>query len=456
VENLADATDARPATLEDTSLQPRRPRVVIVGGGFGGMSAAKALKRAPVDVTVIDRENYHLFQPLMYQVAMAELSTNDVTASIRAVLAPNKNTTVLLGEVRALDLERRTVSTQNETIAYDYLVVAAGAQPNYFGRDHWEQIAPSPKSLDAAYVIRRRVLLAFEEAESLKNDSPLRRRLLEFVVIGGGATGVEFAGALAELARRGLANEFRRIDSREARVHLVEGGPRILSTFPPHLSDKAAKDLDALGVQVRTNVRVVELDEGGVTLSDGDRVDCATVIWAAGVKPTLMSALLPGERDRQGRVSVGPDLSIPAHPEIFVIGDMAHFVQDGQALAGLGPVAIQGGRAAARAIVRSINGQPREPFRYFDKGMLATTGKMRAVGVVRRFHFSGPFAWLTWAFVHIYFLIGFRSRVLVAGEWLWNYLTGRHAARTIHGLAHPLACVRDRHPNGARDVGDVA
>jgi NADH:ubiquinone reductase (H+-translocating) len=416
------------------------------------MAAAKVLRRAPVDVTVIDRENYHLFQPLMYQVAMAELSTNDVTASIRAVLAPHKNTTVLLGEVRALDPERRTVSTQNETIPYDYLIVAAGVEPNYFGHDHWEEIAPSPKSLDAAYAIRRRVLLAFEEAESLESDSRLRRRLLEFVVIGGGATGVEFAGALAELARRGLANEFRRIDPRTAKVHLVEGGPRVLSAFPPHLSEKAAKDLAALGVQVRTNVRVVELDAGGVTLSNGDRLDSATVIWAAGVKPTSMSGLLPGERDGQGRVTVGPDLSIPGHPEIFVVGDMAHFVQNGEALTGLGPVAIQGGRAAARCVIRSVNGQPREPFRYLDKGMLATTGKMRAVGVIRRFHFSGPFAWVTWAFVHIYFLIGFRSRLLVGAEWIWNYLTGRHAARTIHGLPHPVGRVTDRHPNGARDV----
>jgi NADH dehydrogenase len=421
-----------------------RPCVVIIGAGFGGLAAARALKRAPVDVVVVDRENYHLFQPLVYQVAMAELSGADISASIRAVLARQRNTRVLLGEVTGIDLDRRQITTQDGTMGYDYLIVAGGARPNYFGKDAWEKLAPSPKSLDTALEIRRRVLVSFEEAEGLESDSALRRRLLEFVVVGGGPTGVEFAGALAELSRRGLADDFRRIDPSSARVHLVEGGPHVLPGFPHDLSRKAVEQLAGLGVIVHTGQRVVELDAHGVSLSSGERLEAATVIWAAGVRPVALAEMLPGSTEHRGRVPVQPDLSIPGHPEVFVIGDMAYLEQDGEALPGLSPVAIQEGRAAARSIVRSERGRPREPFRYFDKGMLATIGRSRAVGVVGRFHFSGPLAWAVWAVVHIFYLIGFRNRVFVSLQWLWSYLTENHAARIITGLHHPLPSLQER------------
>jgi NADH dehydrogenase len=425
-------------------MDSRRPRVVIVGAGFGGLAAAKALKRAPAEVVVVDRENYHLFQPLVYQVAMAELDGTEISASIRAVLARQRNTRVLLGEVTGIDLHRRQISTQDGPMDYDYLIVAGGARPNYFGKDGWDRIAPSPKSLDAALEIRRRVLFAFEEAEALDSDSVLRRRLLQFVIVGGGPTGVEFAGALAELSRRGLARDFRRIDPASAKVHLVEGGPHLLPGFPEDLSLSAAEQLASLGVIIHTGERVVELDATGATLSNGERLDAATVIWAAGVKTVALADMLPGAHDHQGRVPVLPDLSIPGHPEAFVIGDMAHVEQDGEALPGLSPVAIQEGRAAARSIVHTLQGAPRQPFRYFDKGMLATIGRSRAVGVVGRVHFSGFVAWVVWAVVHIFFLIGFRNRVFVALQWSWSYLTENHAARIITGLPRPLPSLQQR------------
>jgi NADH dehydrogenase len=425
-------------------MDPRRPRVVIIGAGFGGLAAAKVLKRAPAEVVVVDRENYHLFQPLVYQVAMAELAGTDISASIRAVLGRQRNTRVLLGEVTGIDLARRQITTQDGPIDYDYLIVAGGARPNYFGKDGWDRIAPSPKSLDTALEIRRRVLFAFEEAEALDGDSALRQRLLRFVVVGGGPTGVEFAGALAELSRRGLARDFRRIDPGSARVHLVEAGPHLLPGFPPDLSVKAAEQLASLGVIIHTGLRVVELDDAGVTLSNGERHDAATVIWAAGVRPVALADMLPGARDRGGRVNVLPDLSIPGHPEAFVIGDMAHFEQDGKALPGLSPVAIQEGRAAARSIVHSLQGAARQPFRYFDKGMLATIGRSRAVGVIWRVHFSGFLAWALWAMVHIFYLIGFRNRVLVALQWSWSYFAENHAARIITGLPRPLPSLQQR------------
>ncbi len=425
-------------------MDSRRPCVVIIGAGFGGLAAAKALRRAPVDVVVVDRENYHLFQPLVYQVAMAELAGTDISASIRAVLAKQRNTRVLLGEVTGIDLDRRQIATQDGAIDYDYLIVAGGTRPNYFGKDGWDRIAPSPKGLDAALEIRRRVLFAFEEAEALANDSSLRRRLLEFVIVGGGPTGVEFAGALAELSRRGLARDFRRIDPSSAKVHIVEGGPHLLAGFPEDLSRRAAEQLASLGVIIHTGQRVTQLDANGVTLSSGDRLDAATIIWAAGVKTVALAGMLPGPHDRDGRVPVQRDLSIPGHPEAFVIGDMAHFEQEGQALPGLSPVAMQEGRAVARSIARTLRGEAREPFRYFDKGMLATIGRSRAVGVVGRVHFSGFIAWAVWAVVHIFYLIGFRNRLFVALQWLWSWLTQNHAARIITGLEHPLPSLQQR------------
>jgi NADH dehydrogenase len=425
-------------------MESRRPSVVIIGAGFGGLTAARALKRASADVVLVDRENYHLFQPLVYQVAMAELAGTDISASIRAVVAGQRNTRVLLGEVTGIDLDRRQIATQEGPIDYDYLIVAAGAQPNYFGKEEWDRIAPSPKSLDTALEIRRRVLFAFEEAEALETDSPLRRRLLEFVVVGGGPTGVEFAGALAELSRRGLARDFRRIDPSWAKVHLVEGAPRLLAAFPEDLSVKASEQLAGLGVIIHTGERVVELDADGATLSGGERLDAATVIWAAGVKTVPLADMLPGSRDHQGRVPVRPDLSIPGHPEAFVIGDMAYLEQDGKPLPGLSPVAIQEGRAAARSIVHSLRGEARKPFRYFDKGMLATIGRSRAVGVVGRIHFSGWVAWIVWAVVHIFYLICFRNRIFVALQWSWSYVTHSHSSRIITGLQHPLPSLQQR------------
>jgi NADH dehydrogenase len=425
-------------------MDSKRPRVVVVGGGFGGLAAARALKRAPAEVVVVDRENYHLFQPLVYQVAMAQLAGTDISASIRAVLARQRNTRVLLGEVTGIDLDRRQITTQDGPIDYDYLIVAGGTQANYFGREGWDRVAPSPKSLDTALEIRRRVLFAFEEAEALETDSALRRRLLQFVVVGGGPTGVEFAGALAELSRRGLARDFRRIDPSTAKVHLIEAGARLLAGFPEDLSVRAAEQLAGLGVIIHTGKRVVELDANGATLSSGERLDSATVIWAAGVKTVALAHMLPGARDHEGRVTVLPDLSIPGHPEAFVIGDMAHFEQDGKPLPGLSPVAMQEGRAAARSIVHSLRGEPRRPFRYFDKGMLATIGRSRAVGVVGRVHFSGFVAWIVWAIVHIFYLIGFRNRMIVALQWSWSYFTDNHAARIITGLQHPLPSLQQR------------
>jgi NADH dehydrogenase len=412
-----------------------RPCVVVVGAGFGGLAAAKRLGRAPVDVVVVDRENHHLFQPLVYEVAMAALSSTDVSAPIRSVLARYPNTRVVLAEARAVDLDARRVVTDHGDLPYDYVIVAAGAEPSYFGHDDWEPIAPSPKGLDAAIEIRKRVLLAFEEAEWTR-DPERRRRLLVFVVVGGGPTGVEFAGALADLSQITLARDFRSIDPRLTRVHLVEAGPRLLPAFPADLSAKAERQLLQLGVTVHLGSPVVALDRYGVTLGTGERIDAATVIWGAGVRPTAIVRDMAAPHDRHGRILVEADLSVPGHPEAFVIGDVAHFEQDGTVLPGIAPVAIQEGEAAARTIAQTVRGKERRPFRYFDKGMLATIGRRRGVGIIFGLHVSGFVAWLGWALVHIAYLIGFRNRLAVMSEWLWNYLTFKRGARVIEGL-HP-------------------
>src|SRR5579883_1270427 len=369
------------------------PQVVIIGAGFAGLAAARALRRAPVHVTVVDRENHHLFQPLVYQVAMAALSATDITAPIRSILARQSNTQVVLAEVTGIDLDGRRVCAhvygQEDTIIpYDYLVLASGLEPNYFGHGDWEAVAPSPKSLDAALEIRKRVLLAFEEAE-YEEDPRRRRQLLEFVVVGGGPTGVEFAGALTELSRSTMARDFRRIDPRQTCVHLVEAGPRLLPTYPEELSAEAARQLRELDVVLHLGSPVVHVDSHGVELANGEHIDAATVIWGAGVRPTLLVRTLDTPHDRLGRVIVGPDLSLPNHPEAFAVGDLAHFEQKGSALPGLAPVAIQQGRAAARAIEQSVRGRPRKGFRYVDKGMLATIGRSRAVGLVAGAKLSG-------------------------------------------------------------------
>jgi NADH dehydrogenase len=412
------------------------PRVIVLGVGFAGLAAAKHLGRAPVEVLVVDRENHHLFQPLVYEVAMAALSATSISAPIRSVLSRYANTRVVLAEARAIDLEARHVATDHGTLAYDYLVVAAGTEPTYFGHDEWAAFAPSPKGLDAALEIRRRVLLAFEEAEWTR-DAERRRRLLEFVVIGGGPTGVEFAGALADLSQITLARDFRNIDPRSTRVHLLEAGDRLLPTFPEDLSAKAEKQLRELGVSVRLGARVVNLDRCGVTLADGTRIEAATVIWGAGVRPTRIVQEMAAPHDAQRRVVVEKDLSVPGHPNVFVVGDVAHVEQDGVVLPGIAPVAIQEGHAAARAIVRTVRGKERCAFHYVDKGMLATIGRRRAVGIIFGLHVSGFLAWLAWAAVHIAYLIGFRNRFAVMFEWVWNYVTFKRGARVIEGLRPP-------------------
>ncbi len=421
-------------------MEPKRPAVVIIGAGFGGLAAAKALKRAPVEVTVVDRENYHLFQPLLYQVATAELPESVIATPVRSILARQRNTRVLLGEVMSIDFDRRSVRIQlggiASEIAYDYLVVATGAEANYFGHDAWETIAPSPKSLDAAIDIRRRLLLAVEAAEGI-DDPATRQKLLDFVIVGGGPTGVEFAGALGEARSSGRVRNYRRINPRQARVHLVEAGPRILASYPEELSRKAVEQLEQLGVRVHTGTAVADIDPDGATLANGVHLEAATVIWTAGVKPNSLAEAFPGER-RHGRVVVEPDLSLPGHPDVFVIGDMAHVERDGRALPAVSPVAIQQGHAAARAIMHSMWEEPREPFRYLDKGMLATIGPFRAVAEIGRLRMSGPLAWMTWATVHLFYLVGFGNRLAVLLRWIATAITFARGTPIITGASPPV------------------
>jgi NADH dehydrogenase len=413
-----------------------RPQVLIVGGGFGGLTAARALKRAPVDVTVLDRENYHLFQPLLYQAATAELSETDVAMSLRDVLSGQRNSRVLLGEVSGIDLDRRRVMTDLGEIPYDFLVLATGAEPNYYGRDEWESYAPSPKSLVATLEIRRRVITALEIADSIE-DPAERRLLLEFVVVGGGPTGVEFAGALAD-GRGSLTKVFRRIQPRHARVHLVNAQPRVLPSFPEDLSKKAATHLERRGVILHLGKRVTAIDDTGVGLDDGSRLEAGTVIWTAGVRPAPLVRSLPGEHPH-GRVAVTPDLSLPGHPEVFAIGDMAHFEQQGVPLPAVSPVAMQQGRAVARSIARTLQKRPREPFRYFDKGSMAQIGHYHAIAQVGRLHVSGVIAWFMWGLVHLYYLSGLRNRISVMLNWIWLGLTHQRATPIVAGTHHPLA-----------------
>ncbi|MCC6749881.1 MAG: NAD(P)/FAD-dependent oxidoreductase [Deltaproteobacteria bacterium] len=410
----------------------RLPRVVIVGGGFGGLTAARELAGRPVEVTVIDRTNHHLFQPLLYQVAMAGISPADISYPIRSVLRRQENARVLLDEVRGVDLFARRVRLTQGSLPYDYLVLATGAQTNYFGHAEWSRFALGLKDLDDAVEIRRRVLLAFEAAE--REPEPARRaQLMTFIVIGGGPTGVELAGALGELARFVLARDFRRVDPTTAQVLLLEGGPRILPSFDEELADAAVEQLDRLGVKVRTGALVREVDATGVYL-DLEHLPAATVLWAAGVSGTPLVAQLGVPLDRAQRVVVEPDCSLPGHPEVFAIGDMAAFLhQDGAPLPGLAPVALQQGRFVARALLAALEGQPRPHFRYVDKGSMATIGRSAAVAQVGRLKLRGFLAWLTWLFVHILFLVDFRNRAVVLFTWIWSYLTYKRGARLITG-----------------------
>ena len=402
------------------------PRVVIVGCGFGGLWAAQALKRARVDLTVIDRTNHHLFTPLLYQVATAGLSAPSVAGPIRHILARQRNTTVLYGEVRMLEPARRMVVMENgEEIAYDYLILAAGTTHSYFGHDDWAPYAPGLKTLEDAIEIRRRVLLAFEHAER-ERDAVKRAAWLTFVVVGGGATGVELAGTFAEIARHTLRGEFRRIDPHTARVVLVEGAGRVLPPYPPELSAKAQLALERLGVTVWPGRVVTGIDAEGVSLGE-ERLAAKTVIWAAGVKSSPLGAALGAPLDRAGRVQVSADLSVPGHAEIFVAGDLA--AVDG--VPGIAPAAKQMGRHAGRNVIRRINGQPTVGFTYRDYGQLATIGRNAAVVMIGRLKLSGFAAWLVWLVAHIYFLINFRNRLVVMIDWAWAYWTYQRYARII-------------------------
>jgi len=419
-----------------------RKRVIIVGAGFGGLAAAKTLGSrddgSPIDVTVIDRLNYFLFQPLLYQVAMAGLAATDVAYPIRAALHGRRNITVLLGEVTAIDVAARTVRLDDgTTLPYDYLMMAAGARTSYFGHDDWAAFAPGLKDLDDALEVRRRVLTALEAAERAA-DPAERQRQLTFVVVGGGPTGVELAGAIADLSRDILASDFQRVDRRAVRVVLVEMADRILTPFDPPLSDKARAQLEELGVEVRTGVRVEAIDAGGVRVG-GETVHAGTVLWGAGVRPSPLAAALGLPLDRAGRVIVGPDCAVPGHPEIFVVGDMASFTPEGASvpLAGISPVAIQEARLAARNILDEVEGLPRRRFSYFDKGFMATIGRARAVAQLGRLRMSGLLAWLAWVFVHLWYLVGFRNRLTVFTNWIWAYLISRHGARVITGRRPP-------------------
>ncbi len=417
--------------------KPRRrtmndPRVVIVGGGFGGLQAAKALGDAPVQVTLVDRRNHHLFQPLLYQVAMAVLSPADIAQPIRSVLRDTSNVEVVLGEVTEIDPVAGTVKVDGAPLPFDYLILAAGASHAYFGHDEWEPLAPGLKSLEDALDIRRRILLAFEEAER-EPDPERRKALMTFVIVGAGPTGVEMAGAIAEIANHTLARDFRHIDTRDARIILVEASRRMLAAFPDRLSRHALGDLRRLGVEVLLGRPVTMIEPGKVTI-DQEVVPAATIVWAAGVKASPLGSSLGVELDRAGRVFVNPDLSVPGHPNIFVIGDMASLADfKGRALPGVAQVAMQEGTWAARNIQRLLDGQTTRAFHYLDLGNMATIGRNSAIADIRGLQLKGYIAWLVWAVVHIMNLIGFRNRVLVALQWLWGYLSFQRGARLITG-----------------------
>ncbi len=426
-----------------------RHRVVILGGGFGGLYAAKALKHAPVAVTILDRRNFHLFQPLLYQVATGALSPGEIASPLRAVLRKQKNTSVLLGEAVDLDPDQhRVILEDGHTVEYDSLIVATGSTDSYFGHDDWRRNAPSLKSIEEATEIRHRILYAFEAAER-ETDPEKQRAWLTFAIVGGGPTGVELAGALAEIAHDTLRHDFRSIRPEEARIYLIEGAPRMLPTYPEDLSAKAEASLRRLSVRPRTGVMVTHIDDGSVTLKEKDgsetTINTHTVIWAAGVKPSSFAEVLEhragARRDKKGLVLVNPDCSVPGHPEIFVIGDLAHVDQDGRQLPGVSPVAIQEGAYVAKLIPARLAGKVLRPFHYFDKGSLAVIGRASAVAQIGPFHLSGLVAWLTWLFVHLMYLVEFSNRVLVFVQWGFLYITFNRGARLITGpldFEHPV------------------
>jgi NADH dehydrogenase len=402
---------------------------VIVGAGFGGLRAARTLRKAAVQVVVIDRSNHHLFQPLLYQVATGSLSYAEIATPLRRIFRDQPNAEVILADVASVDVPGKRVVLVDGEVSYDYLVLATGATHSYFGHDDWTPLAPGLKSLDDAMVIRRRIFSAFEVAER-ETDATRRSAWMTFVVVGAGPTGVELSGTLAEVARSTLCHEFRHIDPRTARIILVEGSPRVLSAFIEPLSASARRQLESLGVEVRTGGHVTNIDVDGVSIG-AERIEARTVLWAAGVAASPLARSLGVPLDKAGRVVVEPDLTIPGRDDVYVIGDLAHFEHNGALVPGVAPAAMQTGGHAARNILRSLRGQPREPFRYVDKGMLATIGRSRAVAHIGRIKISGFFAWLTWLFVHILFLIGFRNRLIVMIQWAWSFVTYDRGARVL-------------------------
>jgi NADH dehydrogenase len=410
------------------------PHVVIIGGGFAGLAAARELRKAPVRITLLDRTNHHTFQPLLYQVATAGLAPSDITVPIRWRLRHQRNTTVLMAEVTAIDAARRVVVLDDaREIAYDWLIVATGARHAYFGHDEWEPFAPGLKSIDDAYTMRQRFLLAFEHAER-STDEAERRACLTFVIVGGGPTGVELAGSIPDIAKHALRGDFRNVDTATTRVLLVEAGPRLLPTFPEALSKAAQRDLEALGVEVRLGTPVTHIDGTSVRIGE-EVVATRTVFWAAGNVASPLGRMLGAETDRSGRVKVAPDCSVPGHAEVFVVGDLCTLTrEDGRPVPAVAPTANQTGRHAARMIRASLDGKPRAPFKYFHKGDLATIGRHKAVAAFGRLHLSGYFTWFLWLFVHLMYLVGFRNRATVLLQWGWAYVTYQRGVRLIAGL----------------------
>ena len=427
----------------------RKQNVVVIGAGFAGSNVARGLRDAPVQVALFDRHNYHLFQPLLYQVATAALSPADIAFPIRQVFRKQQNVDVVLAEVSRIDLEKKVIGVQNLEIDYDYLVIAAGSTHSYFGHDEWRLLAPGLKTVDDAIAIRKKILLAFEEAEH-ELDEASRRAKLTFVIVGGGPTGVEMAGAVREIAADNLPRDFRSIDTKTARVILVEANSRLIKTFPEKLSARAKSDLEKMGVEIRLNSRVTHIDTDGLNIGD-ERLDAANIIWAAGVQASPLGKSLGATLDRAGRVMVQPDLSVPGHPEVFVVGDLASICDaaTNQPVPGLAPAAMQMGTYVSKIIrAETLYGQAqdkREPFKYWDKGTMATIGKAKAVADIKGFKFGGFFAWATWCLVHVMFLVTFRSKVLVMLNWAWNYLMGSNGARLITGEF-------DQHIRRPRDV----